>query len=145
MSQKVGPDRVFRFKFSLGTLKLTHLLYRKKTFISGQLCRKIQKIRKFHFSLNFSPSCGSYTKKWLKKVVGNWKLHSTNQPHAHTLREPCPRSQGIIFLCSFKAHFAFSWTSRPFLCISASNQACIIDRHLLPINLMPKSWKFDNW
>ena len=63
MSPKMGPNRVFRFKFSLGTLTLTHLLYRKKTFISGQLWRKIQKIRKFHFSLNFSPSCGSYTKK----------------------------------------------------------------------------------
>ena len=82
ISPRMGPNRVFRFKFSLGTLTLTHLLYRKKTFICGQLCRKIQKIgkfRKIHFSLNFSPSCGSYTKKLLKKVVGNWKLHSTDK------------------------------------------------------------------
>ena len=33
------------------------------------------KFRKIHFSLNFTPSCGSYPKKWLKNVVRNYILH----------------------------------------------------------------------
>ena len=32
MSPRMGPDRVFRFQFSLGTLKLIHLLSKKTDF-----------------------------------------------------------------------------------------------------------------
>ena len=50
LSLKIGQNRVFSAKISLGTLKLTHLLYKKWTFISNPTWpKKAKKSENFTF------------------------------------------------------------------------------------------------